>query len=79
MKRVFCEASDLRTAQITFTVTTGTDDTDKRLPVDVEMMEQAWILKPRTRRRAAGFARANELEDEEMSRSLCDLRKRTHG
>jgi hypothetical protein len=62
---VFCDASHLRTAQITFEVTTCTDYCDKRLPTYVEMMEQAWILKPGTRRRAAGFVRASELEDEE--------------
>jgi hypothetical protein len=73
---VFCDASHLRTAQIAFKVTTCTDYSDKRLPTYFEMMEHAWILKPGTRRRAAGFVRASELEDEEIAKTMREFRKR---
>jgi hypothetical protein len=32
----------------------------------MEMMQDAWILRPGSRRRPAGFVRGSELQEEEM-------------
>ena len=63
---VLCSALGLRGVQITFKVTSCSDYADRRLPSYLEMMEDAWILQPGSRKRPAGFVRGSELQDEEM-------------
>ena len=63
---VLCEASHLKTTQITFKVTSCSDYSDRRMPSYMEMMQDAWILRPGSKRRPAGFVRASELRDEEI-------------
>ncbi len=63
---VICSALGLRGVQITFKVTSCSDYADKRLPSYFEMMEDAWILQPGSRRRPAGFVRGSDLQEEEM-------------
>jgi hypothetical protein len=67
---VFCDARPMRTLRVTFKVTTCTEYIDQREPGYHELMEKAWILRPGTRRRAAGFVRGSELIDEEASRPV---------
>lgn len=62
---VLCSAVRLRSVQITFKVTSCSDYADRRVPSYMEMMQDAWILRPGSRRRPAGFVRASELEEEE--------------
>lgn len=69
---VLCSALGLRGVQITFKVTFCSDYSDKRSPSYMEMMQDAWILQPGSKRRPAGFVRGSELQDEE----LFDLRSR---
>jgi hypothetical protein len=63
---VICSALGLRGVQITFKVTSCSDYADERLPSYFEMMEDAWILQPGSRRRPAGFVRGSDLQEEEM-------------
>ena len=61
-----CSALGFHGVQITFTVTSCSDYADRRMPSYIEMMQDAWILRPGTRRRAAGFVRSSELQAEEL-------------
>ena len=72
---VFCDASHIGVARITFKVTSCSDYSDQRQPTFLELMQQAWILQPPSRKRPAGFVRASDLRDEEFSRYLADLRE----
>ena len=72
---VLCDASHLRTTQITFKVTSCSDYSDQSVPTYVDMMHQAWILQPASRKRPAGFVRASDLRDEEFAQYMSDLRK----
>jgi hypothetical protein len=62
---VLCSALGLRGVQITFKVTSCSDYADRRMPSYMEMMQDAWILQPGSRRRPAGFVRGSELQEEE--------------
>jgi hypothetical protein len=69
---VLCSALGVRGVQITFKVTFCSDYSDKRSPSYMEMIQEAWILHPGSRKRPAGFVRGSELQEEE----LFDLRSR---
>jgi hypothetical protein len=62
---VLCEASTLQSIRITFKVTSCTQYIDAREPSYHELLERAWILKPASTRRPAGFVRASELRYDE--------------
>jgi hypothetical protein len=72
---VFCEASHLRTTRITFKVTSCSEYSDHRHPSCFELMQQAWILQPASRKQPAGFVRASDLREEEFSKFMADLRE----
>jgi hypothetical protein len=72
---VLCDASHMRTTRITFKVTSCSDYADHSVPGYFELLQQAWILQPASRKRPAGFVRASDLRDEEFSRYMEDLRK----
>jgi len=73
---VFCDASHIRTTQITFKVTSCSDYSDQSLPTYFDLLQQAWILQPASRKRPAGFVRASDLRDEELLRHMADLPER---
>src|SRR5262249_10219725 len=62
---VRCEALPMASIHITFPVTTCTAYLDAELPSYMELLEKAWILKPRDGKRSAGFMRASDLTVEE--------------
>ena len=66
------DAMAMRTVRITFKVTSCTDYVDGREPSYHELLEQAWILRPASKRRAAGFVRATVLADSEIQRYVMD-------
>ena len=72
---VICDASHIRATRITFKVTSCSDYNDQTQPTYFELMQQAWILQPASRKRQAGFVRASDLRDEEFSRYIADLRE----
>jgi hypothetical protein len=69
---VFCDAIMMHTLRISFKVTSCTDYVDAREPSFHELAEKAWILRPATKRRAAGFVRAADLNAEEARRLFMD-------
>jgi hypothetical protein len=71
---VRCEAQPMTTVVITFKVTECTAYLDSRLPTYAQLLEQAWILKPTSGRRPAGFVRSSDLRDEEFRELMADLR-----
>jgi len=58
---------------IRFKVTECSAYADARLPTYSQLLEQAWILKPPTGRRPAGFVRSSELRDEEFRELMAEL------
>jgi hypothetical protein len=69
---VFCNALCMQTIRITFKVITCTDYIDDREPSYHELMEKAWILRPPSKRRAAGFVRSADLRGDEAARMFED-------
>jgi hypothetical protein len=67
---VFCDAMTMRPVRITFMVSSCSDYDDGRLPSYYQLLEQAWILRPASCKRPAGFVRASELGDEEIQRFM---------
>ena len=63
---VVCSALGMRGVQITFKVTFCSDYADKRAPSYMEMVQDAWILQPGSRKRPAGFVRGSELQEDEL-------------
>jgi hypothetical protein len=72
---VFCDVMAMQTVRITFVVSTCSEYSDAREPSYHELVEQAWILTPASRRRPAGFVRSTDLRDEEVRRYLSDHRR----
>jgi hypothetical protein len=62
---VLCDSAPMQSIRITFKVTSCTDYMDAREPSYHELLERAWILKPASTRRPAGFVRASELRYDE--------------
>lgn len=62
---VFCDAIMMQTVRTGFKVTSCTDYIDDREPGYHELVEKAWILCPASKRRAAGFVRAADLNEDE--------------
>jgi len=73
---VQCQALTMRTIRVTFKVTSCSAYNDERLPSYLQMMEDAWILQPGSKKRPAGFIRSADLRDEELSNLMVDLRSR---
>ena len=63
---VFCDAMAMQPVRIEFKVTTCSDYVDARLPSYHELLEKAWVLRPGSGRRAAGFVKGSELRAEEL-------------
>ena len=72
---VFCGASHFGTTQITFKVTTCSAYTSQTEPTYFELMQQAWVLQPGSRRRPSGFVRASDLRDDELARYMADAHR----
>ena len=71
---VRCEAQPMTTpVLITFKVTECSAYVDARLPTYAQLLEQAWILKPTSGRRQAGFVRSSDLRDDEFRQLLSEL------
>lgn len=71
---VRCEAQPMTTpVLIRFKVTECSAYVDARLPTYAQLLEQAWILKPTSGRRQAGFVRSSDLRDDEFRQLLSEL------
>ena len=73
---VFCNAMAMDPVRIEFKVTSCTDYVDGRVPPYHELVEKAWILTPKTRRRPAGFVRGSDLEPEEVMQFMRERGRR---
>jgi hypothetical protein len=73
---VHCDASHMAPLRITFKVTACSDYADSRLPSYHELVQQAWILKPATKRRRAGFVRGRDLDYREIAEIMTEGRDR---
>ena len=69
---VFCRGVSMDAVRITFTVIDCSDYVDEREPTYHELVSKAWILRPSTKRRAAGFVRATDLDGREAARVFDD-------
>jgi hypothetical protein len=65
---VVCAAIVMEAVRITFKVTSCTEYSDNREPTYHELFEKAWILRPQTKRRPAGFIRSADLTPAEARR-----------
>jgi hypothetical protein len=72
-KIVECRASMMRSLRIPFKVTSCTTYDDSRLPSYTDLLQSAWILQPRSRRRPAGFIHARELNSAELQAVMSEL------
>jgi hypothetical protein len=57
-------------------VTSCSDYVDDTQPPYHELLEKAWVLTPKTRRRPAGFVRGSELQQEEFARFMREHNRR---
>ncbi|HZR25818.1 MAG TPA: hypothetical protein VFA59_19625 [Vicinamibacterales bacterium] len=73
---VVCDASHMTQMRVTFKVTSCTDYSDNRVPSYGELVQQAWILHPGSRKRRAGFVRGSELRADEFADVMTDPRDR---
>ena len=71
---VFCDAMAMSVVRITFKVTSCSNYMDDREPTIHELLDKAWILRPGTKRRAAGFVRGSELTSAETARLITELK-----
>ena len=69
---VFCQGVSYRPVRITFRVASCSEYEDGREPTYQELLEKAWILRPPTRRRTAGFFRVSDLDEREAAEVLGD-------
>ena len=64
---VFCRGLSYPPVRIAFRVASCSDYEDHREPTYHELFEKAWILRPPTRRRTAGFVRVSDLDAREAA------------
>ena len=73
---VICEAGAGEGVRVGFKVTSCSNYVDSRLPSMGELFEKAWVLKPATRHRAAGFVRGADLREREAVEFFSQMRHR---
>ena len=73
---VFCDVSPMKSERITFKVTSCSDYADHCLPTYWELMQEAWILQPGSRKRPAGFVRAQDLDEDPFEHARQGFPKR---
>ena len=75
---VHCQSVTTRGMQVTFKVTSCTSHSDMAQPTYMQLLEDAWILKPASKKRPAGFVKNSELKAEEMEVLMKELREAAH-
>jgi hypothetical protein len=75
---VHCQSVTTRGMRVTFKVTSCTSHSDMNEPTYMELLEDAWILKPASKKRPAGFVKHSELKSEEMELVMRELRESGH-
>jgi hypothetical protein len=67
-----CHVSGFTMRRITFPVTSCSAYNDVRLPTMMQLMENAWILRRGSKRRAAGFVHSSELRPRELAEIMVE-------
>jgi hypothetical protein len=70
---VQCHAMSMRSARVTFKVTFCSSYSDARQPSYMQMIQAAWILRPGSKKRPAGFIRGSDLRQEELADIMVDI------
>lgn len=73
---VICDAGGNESTRIAFKVTSCSNYLDSRIPSVGELFEKAWVLRPRTRRRPAGFVRGSDLREREATEFFSQVWRR---
>lgn len=74
---VQCQAIAMKTMRVTFKVTFCSASNDARIPTYIQLMEEAWILQPGSKKRPAGFIRGSDLSEEEFQSVIEKLHSRS--
>ncbi len=72
---VHCQSVTTRGMRVIFKVTSCTSHSDMNQPTYIQLLEDAWILKPGSKKRPAGFVKHSELKAEEMQLIMKELRE----
>ena len=72
---VHCNSITTRGMRVPFKVTSCTSHSDLDQPTYMQLLEDAWILKPGSKGKPAGFVRNSELQAEEMRAIMSELRR----
>lgn len=72
---VQCQALSMRTTRLTFKVTSCSAYSDMRQPSYLQMVEDAWILQPGSKRRRAGFVRSADMTAEDLSEIMVEVHR----
>ena len=72
---IHCQSITTRGMRVMFKVTWCTSHSDMDQPTYMQLLEDAWILKPASKRRPAGFVKHSELKAEEMQMIMEELRE----
>ena len=72
---VHCQSITTNGMRVPFKVTSCTSHSDIDQPTYMQLLEDAWILKPASRRKPAGFVRHSDLKAEEMRAIMVELRE----
>lgn len=75
---VHCQSITTRGMRVTFKVTSCTSHSDIDHPTYMQLLEDAWILKPGAKGKPAGFVRNSELKSQEMEAIMRELREAAH-
>jgi hypothetical protein len=71
---IHCQSITTRGMRVTFKVTSCTSHSDIDQPTYMQLLEDAWILKPASKKRPAGFVKNSELKAEEMQAIMDEIR-----
>ena len=75
---VHCQSITTRGMRVTFKVTSCTSHSDMNQPTYMQLLEDAWIFNPGSKKRPAGFVKHSELKAEEMQLIMEELREAGH-
>ena len=76
---VHCGSMTTRGMRVTFKVTSCTAHSDIDQPTYMQLLEDAWILKPASKRKPAGFVKNSELKAHEIQEIMRELRESEDG
>ena len=74
---VHCEAIGMNATRVTFKVTSCSSYSDVRTRTYMELIEDAWIFQPGSKKQQAGFVRGRDLRHDELRTILADLHTRS--